>query len=181
MENENSSTKALIDESGTFASPTAPDPVKDRKLERSCLMCHQRKIRCDKRSPCANCVRGDLFCCYPGPERSRRRPHKITIADVATRVAQLERTITAISNGVSQADSSSVPSSVPTPLEGKMGDLQTKGDSPKEELLVQDGYSSRYVNEVLLSRILEEVRLNLQGKDKANLYLLYRSKSYNRS
>jgi hypothetical protein len=33
---------------------------------------------------------------------------------------------------------------------------KTVGVSP-EELLIQDGYSSRYINEALLSRILEEV------------------------
>jgi hypothetical protein len=36
-----------------------------------------------------------------------------------------------------------------------MSEALTVGASP-DELLVQDGFSSRYINEVLLSRVLEE-------------------------
>lgn len=39
-----------------------------------------------------------------------------------------------------------------------MSEKQSVADSP-EEMLVQDGCSTRYINEVLLSRVLEEVGL----------------------
>jgi hypothetical protein len=170
MGNGDFSLQAPIDEGGPSASHTTSHSTRHKRMERSCLMCHQRKIRCDKRSPCSHCVRADLLCCYPGPERASRRPHKTTIADVAVRVARLERTITAISSGAPQTDSNdkSIPALAPSINEASMSDTQTVGVSP-EELLVQDGYSSRYINEVLLSRVLEEVSSTLQYTDQLSL------------
>lgn len=132
---------------------------KRRKTERSCLLCHERKIRCDKKTPCSNCVRGDILCCYPGTERPSRRPPKSTVAEVAARVTRLERTITAISNNSFHTQSRNVETSsaVKSPsAEADVSETQSVADSP-EEMLVRDGYSTRYINEVLLSRVLEEV------------------------
>lgn len=151
MENGDLSTQAPIDDIQTPASPTASSSVGNKKIERSCLLCHQRKIRCNKRSPCSNCARADVLCCYPGAERPGRRPPKHTIAEVVARVTRLERTITAISNIESNSAHKS-----PT-VEADASEIQTVAGSP-EELLVQDGYSTRYINEVLFSRVLEEER-----------------------
>ena len=140
-------------------SPTAS--VRQKRAERSCLLCHRRKIRCDKRSPCANCVRVDVLCCYPGPEQSSRRLPRSTIAEVAARVTRLERTITAISKDATHADSPPADSDSKSPT-GAVS--PTEGSVPREcpgEVLVQDGLSSRYVNELILSRVLEEVGLSL--------------------
>lgn len=150
MENGDLSTQAPIGGIQTPASPTASLSVGNKKIERSCLLCHQRKIRCNKRSPCSNCARADVLCCYPGLERPGRRPPKHTIAEVVARVTRLERTITAISNNESNSAHKS-PS-----VEADASEIQTVTGSP-EELLVQDGYSTRYINEVLFSRVLEEV------------------------
>lgn len=150
MENGDLSTQAPIDDIQTPASPTASSSVGNKKIERSCLLCHQRKIRCNKRSPCSNCARANVLCCYPGAERPGRRPPKHTIAEVVARVTRLERTITAISNNESNSAHKS-----PT-VEADASEIQTVAGSP-EELLVQDGYSTRYINEVLFSRVLEEV------------------------
>ncbi|RAL08049.1 Zn(II)2Cys6 transcription factor [Aspergillus homomorphus CBS 101889] len=44
---------------------------------RSCLVCRQRKVRCDKQSPCSNCRRGKIACISPStadrPPRWARR------------------------------------------------------------------------------------------------------------
>jgi len=158
MENVETLPHTLLDRGGVPTSPAVSLPARYKRMERSCLMCHQRKIRCDKRSPCSHCVKADLLCCYPGPERAGRRPHKTTIADVAARVARLERTITAISSSTVQADliDKSSPDLTPPTGEVNMSETLTVG-APPDELLVQDGFSSRYINEALLSRVLEEV------------------------
>ncbi len=39
---------------------------------RSCVTCRQRKVRCDKLSPCSNCRRADIPCVLPSAERSPR-------------------------------------------------------------------------------------------------------------
>jgi len=158
METTNSPLQGVADD--RLEPTTTPTPWKSARtrIERSCVMCHQRKIRCDKRSPCSNCARADLFCCYPEPERAGRRPPKTTIAELANRVARLERTIIAISDGTSQDQNGETESARTPQSENLITDkMQTSEVTPAEELLIQDGYSSRYVNEVLLSRILDEV------------------------
>jgi hypothetical protein len=138
------------------SSPEASLSTQHRNILRSCLTCHQRKIRCDKRSPCSNCVRNDVLCCYPEIEQRRRRPQKVTIGEISARLARLERTITAITKGTATPDVEIVPDlAVPR---SERGYPPTIVGSPAE-LLVRDGDSSRYINEVILSRILDEVCL----------------------
>ncbi|MCJ1469143.1 hypothetical protein MMC07_007776 [Pseudocyphellaria aurata] len=155
MENVDSSTQASIGNIQAPASPTASLSAKSKKIERSCLLCHQRKIRCNKRSPCSNCTRADVVCCYPGPEKPGRRQPKFTISELAARVTRLERTIAAVSNDASDSTNKSSPDEA-----GDMSEKQSVADSSHspEELLVQDGSSTRYINEALLSRVLEGER-----------------------
>ncbi len=158
-----------MDDNQAPASPTAS--VRHKRADRSCLLCHQRKIRCDKRSPCANCARADILCCYPSPdERSGRRLPKSTIAEVAARVTRLERTITAISKDASLTDSNLHPvsDSRSPPDERNMSETPVPKDSPGE-ILLQDGLSTRYVNETILSRVLEEVGVSLPLTDQCSL------------
>jgi hypothetical protein len=130
--------------------------IKKKRPERSCILCHRRKIRCDKKSPCASCARTGVLCCYPGPEPPTRRPHKSTIADVSARLAQLERTILAINNHSSPNTSGD--DTAPDPRSTARVSMRgSKTGQSNEEVLVQNGYSSTYFNEVLFSRVLEEV------------------------
>ena len=171
VDNGEPSNEPPMDESQASPSPTASAPsVRHKRAERSCLFCHQRKIRCDKRSTCANCARADVVCCYPGPELSGRRLPKSTIAEVAARVTRLERAITAISNDRSHTDSNLYPisDSKSPPGEVSISETQVSRDCPGE-ILVQDGLSTRYVNETILSRVLEEVGLPLSLTDRRRL------------
>lgn len=49
------------------ASVLSTTPVRARKL-RSCMVCRNRKVRCDKQSPCSNCRRANLACVLPYSE-----------------------------------------------------------------------------------------------------------------
>jgi hypothetical protein len=172
MGNEDS----VVDGKGASPTPATPLSVRhSRRSERPCLMCHQRKICCDKKVPCSHCLRADVLCCYPAPERISRRPQKTTIAEVAVRLARLERTITAISNGAStQPDSALGPSHG-----SEAGTSESRNAGwPPDELLVQDGYSSRYINEALLSRVLEEVSLYFMLKRSGYLTIFARNKNF---
>ncbi len=137
-----------------------------KKVERSCIVCHRRKVRCDKRSPCATCTRTGVLCCYPSGDRAAPRHPKATIADIATRLVQLERTLVAVSSDLVARDGSERPE---PSLKGG-GDTPDDDDDDddgdgdgallpdaKNEMLVHSGYSTRYINEILLSRVLEEV------------------------
>src|SRR4051794_23964791 len=65
-------------------------------VPRSCVRCHERKVRCDKATPCRPCVRAEAECRYPGPERAKRRSQKTTLATVVPRLEVLEHSLVVI-------------------------------------------------------------------------------------
>ncbi len=56
--------------SGPF-SPSANVPKPQRVL--ACVMCQQRKIKCDRRFPCGNCTKNGHSCVAAALPRQRRR------------------------------------------------------------------------------------------------------------
>ncbi|KAF9880388.1 hypothetical protein CkaCkLH20_02342 [Colletotrichum karsti] len=140
-----------------------------RRIERSCNLCHRRKIRCDKKSPCSSCARGGFPCFYPQAGQPIRRVRKTTIADVASRISDLEKTLVA---GVGQSQQlfrgreSSATRETPAPAPAPSASTWTRpstappsgsyAKSPGDEILVRKGTSSQYFDEVLISRVIEE-------------------------
>ncbi|KAL5334393.1 hypothetical protein BJX70DRAFT_18992 [Aspergillus crustosus] len=49
---------------------------KEALVRRACDQCRQRKIRCDKRSPCANCRTSKIICSSTGAGQKPREPRK---------------------------------------------------------------------------------------------------------
>lgn len=146
---------------------TPPSPHPRRKPERSCVLCHRRKIRCDRQSPCLACVRARLTCTYPASDKPVRRVRKATIADVASRISDLEKTIVAASiDQGSTARGSLLPHAHAATSVGLPGSMpvsphaspQESQELPSEEVLIRNGTSSQYFNELLISRVIEEVR-----------------------
>lgn len=39
----------------------------------SCLICRQRKVKCDRHEPCANCVKAETRCTFVAPVRGKRQ------------------------------------------------------------------------------------------------------------
>ncbi|KAE8383205.1 fungal-specific transcription factor domain-containing protein [Aspergillus bertholletiae] len=56
----------------------------------SCVLCQQRKVRCDQQKPCANCVRAQVECRVLPPQAPRRRKKKLTERDLIDRVRKYE-------------------------------------------------------------------------------------------
>lgn len=83
----------------------------------------------------------------------------MTIGEISARLVRLERTVTAMTRGETILDTGNEATSdiIAPRSELAMGQSPAAESSP-EELLVQNGDSSRYINEVILSRILDEVR-----------------------
>ncbi|EXM14109.1 hypothetical protein V3481_007357 [Fusarium oxysporum f. sp. vasinfectum] len=140
-----------------------------RPRARSCAICHRRKVRCDKKLPCSQCIRFDFECSYPPAGPPARRAKKTTINDFASRISQMEKTIEAFKAGQEAPEeyvSSSMTSenSVPTPasiaadvdVRERVGGSQNVERNPREGLLFNKGTSSHYVNEVLFSRVIEQ-------------------------
>jgi ribosomal protein L37E len=160
---------SFAQEEGVSPPPITPLSARhNKKSELSCLICARRIFRCDKKIPCSRCVYADILYYYPAPKRTSRQPQKTTITEVSAHLARLKRTITALSNGASSRPESDINSiSAPTPSRGSevgMTESRTAGGS-HDELIIQDGYSSRYINEALLLRVLEEVSLRLLIKE----------------
>jgi hypothetical protein len=134
--------------------------------ERSCILCHSRKVKCNKQLPCSTCSRSGVLCCYPPGEKHELRKNRTTISDIMNRLGQLERTIVAISSSDDQPRNHGSAQPVIEPPSPDQ-DSETATVS-REGTLWDNGYSSRYVNDVLLSRVLEEVCFILFSVDDKN-------------
>lgn len=130
--------------------------VRRYNVERSCLRCHERKVRCDKGTPCNKCVNLQVPCEYPGPKRVKRRPPRNTVAEVMARLEQIEHSIAGIATGPSRSepnrntsdDAVSVASSeLSAPLHPR------HADQPRHGFLGKDG---SYIDEPLISRVFEK-------------------------
>lgn len=118
---------------------------------RSCHSCNQRKVRCDKCVPCGPCSRQGRACVYPPAGPRIRRTKKAILADMASRLASLERSLPQPYGSPSPASTLSsertaVPAEVHSPTRQEMD-----GFIGKES-------SGQYFNEVLLSRVIDQER-----------------------
>ncbi|KKA27563.1 hypothetical protein TD95_002407 [Thielaviopsis punctulata] len=68
------------------------DPTLVFKLTRgtSCVLCQQRKVRCDKSKPCANCVKAGIECKVIPPAPPRRRKKRPQEKDLIDRIRMYE-------------------------------------------------------------------------------------------
>ncbi|PYH43297.1 putative C6 transcription factor [Aspergillus saccharolyticus JOP 1030-1] len=72
---------------------TQPSPSHELHSIRSCVTCRRRKVRCNKRSPCSNCVRAGIECIYPPPGRAPRKSKRPQDAELLSRLRRLEGVI----------------------------------------------------------------------------------------
>ncbi|KAI1204317.1 C6 transcription factor [Annulohypoxylon truncatum] len=57
------------------ASQNQPS-LEDGLKSYSCLICRQRKVKCDRRAPCSNCVKAEKQCSFVPPVRGKRKRTK---------------------------------------------------------------------------------------------------------
>jgi hypothetical protein len=72
--------------------PSAQDAANVLKVTRgtSCVLCQQRKVRCDKSKPCSNCVKAGVECRVIPPQPPRRRKKRISERDLVARLRKYE-------------------------------------------------------------------------------------------
>ncbi|KAF2968952.1 hypothetical protein GQX73_g4596 [Xylaria multiplex] len=78
---------------GASVANTPPDPESSIvKVTRghSCVLCQQRKVRCDKKKPCSNCVKAGVDCRVVPPQPPRRRKKRIPERDLVERLRKYE-------------------------------------------------------------------------------------------
>jgi hypothetical protein len=64
----------------------------------SCVLCQQRKVRCDKNKPCSNCVKAKVECRVVPPQPPRRRKKRLQEKDLIERLKKYETLLS--ENGV---------------------------------------------------------------------------------
>lgn len=77
--------------------PPPPPPLLN---PRSCTTCRKRKVRCDKRHPCANCSKANVDCIFPGPGRAPRRSRKPPDTELLARLRRLEGVVQSLGKGL---------------------------------------------------------------------------------
>lgn len=58
---------------------------------RSCVLCQQRKVKCDRKEPCAACSRAHVECTFRAPAPPRRRKRKPPESDLLERLTRYEQ------------------------------------------------------------------------------------------
>ncbi|KAF2006287.1 hypothetical protein P154DRAFT_517921 [Amniculicola lignicola CBS 123094] len=77
-----SNSQDRVQKSGSISGPSS-NP-------RSCVTCRKRKVKCDKKQPCSNCVRAKIECIFPGPGRAPRKSRKPPDGELMDRLKRLE-------------------------------------------------------------------------------------------
>lgn len=123
----------------------------------SCLVCRQRKIRCDRRNPCSNCVKNTQQCSFVAPTRGKRKRTKPPREGLHAKIKRYEELLKSYGVNIEPCDSDgdggsdweeeagSHQSVLPTPVE-----TRTPNEPPfyplqqKARLIHKEG-SSRYM------------------------------------
>ena len=151
---------------------------------RSCFVCRQRKVKCDKRSPCGNCRRANIPCVLPSAERPPRWARRQELlannavaasqaeesgdAQLMERLRYLEALVQDLNDQLRQARSNYGSSTGPSPgsnshNQDEHSTLQTSpaaSDGIGKQfgrLVVQDSGQTKYVSSGFWSRIDDEV------------------------
>lgn len=72
------------------ATPDAP-PVHKITRGHSCILCQQRKVRCDRQKPCSNCIKARAECVPSAPTLPRRKRRKLAETDIVGRLKRAEQ------------------------------------------------------------------------------------------
>lgn len=68
---------ASLNETNAPLSSIPTPEASVRPYRKACMHCHDRKVKCDKQSPCSNCQEFSLECTFPSPFRnSSRQPRE---------------------------------------------------------------------------------------------------------
>ncbi|KAJ6027050.1 uncharacterized protein N7446_004349 [Penicillium canescens] len=125
-----------------------PDPLNQsadssskQPTSNSCVVCHNRKVKCDRQDPCSNCAKADVECIYRAPPPPRRRKRE--------------------TGSVSQGRGKSLRRDDPdgsgsvTPNRGRMGQASTK-KSGSGRMIMKDG-NSVYLDTNLWTSVSNEL------------------------
>lgn len=140
-----SEKNATSPESANSRTPSLPSAPASKL--RSCVICRQRKVRCDKQSPCSNCRRANVACIFPStdrPPRWARRLERLTnnaaasnalapqdttepgVARVMERLRNLECLVKQLNGQLEQAQAAA------SPAGGSSSEVSSPGSSAQD-------------------------------------------------
>ncbi|KAL4783413.1 fungal-specific transcription factor domain-containing protein [Aspergillus varians] len=88
--------------------------------KRSCKRCSERKVRCDRNSPCGACVKEEHPCTFPGPKRAPRTLNRPPVGELLARLTELEEEVQRLRSEHHESDEHSSKSSS---VKGGLGPL----------------------------------------------------------
>ncbi|KAK1624117.1 C6 zinc finger protein [Colletotrichum phormii] len=121
----------------------------------ACMLCQRRKVKCDRKYPCVNCVKSKTTCSpsIPAPVRKRRRPN----AELQARLARCEELLAryaASSNGPLEDSSTIAPPQSFSIPQYENHEINWK---PAGKLVTEDG-AVRFTDNFLWTTVYEELR-----------------------
>ncbi|KAL1596457.1 hypothetical protein SLS60_009103 [Paraconiothyrium brasiliense] len=162
------------------SSPDASTPdsaitVPDKPIQKafSCVLCAQRKVKCDKApGGCSNCTKARVQCIYkaPLPPRRRKKGQSARELDVQAKLRLYEKTLRAYGvdpeDLVSQEEGSAKATRQEEPIGinkyvDEVGAIQEGGEEESKKasgVLVAEGGKSRYLENTLWTSLQSEFR-----------------------
>lgn len=87
--NESSQTPSTTAGDTPKSNPTSVPPP---PRKHPCLLCQQRKVKCDRNEPCSNCIKAGAAKCEAAPQYPpRKRKRRFPEAELLARLRRYER------------------------------------------------------------------------------------------
>ncbi|KAI5459016.1 hypothetical protein BGZ63DRAFT_270129 [Mariannaea sp. PMI_226] len=125
---------------------------------RSCINCHKRKVRCDRRLPCAQCDRVGWACSYPSADRHLSRK-AAPVQDITTRLERIETILLRLCDGNSLQDLVNIKQkNTEVTLKSPVHPLSPNSSDRKPwEVLLKNGNRVHYVDNENLLNLFQDV------------------------
>jgi len=125
---------------------------------RSCVTCRKRKVRCDKREPCSNCVKANIDCIFPPPGRAPRKPRRPQDAELLKRLRRLESVVDSLGAQVDEDGN-------PVPADPGADERDSSGFLDREELAAGRPSRTTSLNHGLGRLVIKEGRSRYVSND----------------
>ncbi|KAI1453330.1 C6 transcription factor [Annulohypoxylon moriforme] len=121
----------------------------------SCLICRQRKVKCDRRAPCSNCAKAEKQCSFVPPVRGKRKRTKPRKEGIHAKLKRYEDLLKSYGANIEPSeefdDSDTETASQPDLEIDKSAEIRTKSRSDpfgleetKPRLITKEGMSSYF-------------------------------------
>ncbi|KKA30563.1 hypothetical protein TD95_005384 [Thielaviopsis punctulata] len=121
----------------------------------ACVLCQHRKIKCDRNSPCSNCIKANATCTpsTPAPARKRRRPNQ----DLQERLARCEELLKSYYASGGQISTQPITPSAPTTAHEPAPYPPNSSDFTQTGRVVMEDGTTRFTDNVLWSKFYDEL------------------------